>query len=161
MRRLALPFRGDVILSAGILAGLSFALFEMIAAALVQGPNFFFMPLRMIGAIVLGPSALEPTASLVVAAVTGTLVHMLLSITFASLFAAMVSRDWSFGSLAVGGMLFGFSLWILNFYVVAPLAGWLWFVQDSNPVVQFIAHVFFFGYTVGWVLSRSRLELTV
>jgi hypothetical protein len=50
---------------------------------------------------------------------------------------------------------------MLNFYVIAPLAGWWWFLQISNPVVQFVAHVFLFGDTVGWLLSRSRLELTV
>jgi hypothetical protein len=40
----------------GIIAGIVFALFEMIAAALMMGADAFVMPLRMIGAIALGPT---------------------------------------------------------------------------------------------------------
>jgi uncharacterized membrane protein len=64
MARVRLTFSGSTIIGAGFMAGLLFALFEMIAAALMQNPNSLFMPLRMIGAIVLGPAALEPTYSL-------------------------------------------------------------------------------------------------
>ncbi len=155
MPRVAIQFRGNAILGASVVAGLLFLLFEMVATALLQGLNYFFMPLRMIGAIVLGPTALEPTAPLTVTALTAVLVHMLLSVTFTSVFAAMVSRDWSTGPLAIAGMMFGFSLWILNVYIIAPLAGWLWFPQGSNPIVQFVAHVFFFGYPLSFWLSRS------
>ena len=32
-----------------------------------------------------------------------------------------------------------------HFYVIAPLFGWTWFPNDTNPIVQFVAHAFFFG----------------
>jgi hypothetical protein len=161
MARVGLNFRGSATLVAGVAAGLLFALFEMIAAVLIQGPNFFLMPLRMIGAIVLGPSALEPTYSLGAAVVTGVLVHIVLSVAFAFVFAAAVSPAWSAGQLAIAGMIFGLIIWMVNFYGIAPIAGWWWFPERSNPDVQFVAHVFFFGYPVGWFLARSRVALAV
>jgi uncharacterized membrane protein YagU involved in acid resistance len=143
------------------MAGLLFALFEMIAAALMQNPNSLFMPLRMIGAIVLGPAALEPTYSLGVAAVTGVLLHLTLSVIFAFVFAALVSPAWSSGELALAGMAFGFCLWVVNFYGIASVAGWSWFPQRTHPIMQVVAHAFFFGCPLGWLLARSRLTLAV
>jgi uncharacterized membrane protein YagU involved in acid resistance len=143
------------------MAGLLFALFEMIAAALVQNPNFLFMPLRMIGAIVLGSAALEPTYSLGVAAVTGVLVHLTLSLIFAFIFAALVSPAWTVAELAIAGTVFGLCLWAVNFHAIAPVAGWSWFPQRTNPIVQVVAHALFFGCPLGWLLARSRLTLTV
>jgi hypothetical protein len=115
----------------------------------------------MIGAIVLGPSALEPTYSLGAAAATGVLVHIVLSVAFAFVLAAVVSPAWSLGQLAIAGMTFGLIIWMVNFYGIAPFAGWWWFPERSNPVVQFVAHVFFFGCPVGWFLARSRVALAV
>jgi hypothetical protein len=154
-----LEFRRDAILGAGMLAGLLFVLFEMTATAFMRGPSYFVMPLKMIGAIILGPVALEPTPLWDALATTGILLHIALSLTFASIFAAVVSREWSTAALAIAGMMFGFSLWILNFYLVAPIAGWWWFRQSSSPIIQIIAHVCFYGCSVGWLLSRARLKL--
>jgi hypothetical protein len=76
MASIGLKFRGSTILGAGVVAGLLFALFEMVASALMQGPSFLYMPLRMIGAIILGPAALQATYPLDVAAVVGVLLHL-------------------------------------------------------------------------------------
>lgn len=46
---------------------------------------------------------------------------------------------------------FGFALWIVNFYVIAPVA-FPWFTQ-SPPVLQFVAHTFFFGTALGLLLA--------
>ena len=161
MATVGLTFQGIAILGAGFLAGLLFAVFEMIAAALLQGPNSLFIPLRMIGAIVLGPAALEPTYALGVAALTGVLVHLGLSVAFAFVFSAMASPAWNRGRLAIAGIAFGLFLWIMNLYLIAPLAGWSWFPERSNPVVQLVAHAFFFGCPLAWLLARSRLALAI
>ena len=63
----------------GIVAGIIFAMFEMIVTASMMGPDAFFMPLRMIGAIALGKAALEPAYSLWSAGLAGVVVHMVLS----------------------------------------------------------------------------------
>jgi hypothetical protein len=64
--------------TAGIIAGISFAMFEMMAAWLMKGD--FFGPLRMIGAMLLGEEALTPTYSLMTAGMAGMLIHMMLSL---------------------------------------------------------------------------------
>jgi hypothetical protein len=161
MARVGLTFQARAILGAGLLAGLLFAVFEMMSAAMLQGANSLFMPLRMIGAIVLGPAALAPTYALGVAAVTGVLVHMVLSVAFAFVFAGVASPAWNGSQLALAGIVFGLIIWIVNFYAIAPLAGWSWFPEGTNPVVQLFAHAFFFGCPLGWILARSRLALAV
>jgi hypothetical protein len=153
----------DLIIVTGIVAGFLFAGFEMLAAVVMMGPGAAVMPLRMIGAMALGADALEPSYSIAWAATAGIAVHMALSIVFAGIFAAIaaplaislnfLSRP---GRLALAGTLFGIILWLTNFYVIAPLAGWTWFPERTSPIVQFVAHAFFFGCPVGWMLGRSR-----
>lgn len=165
MARLAVGFGLGTTVATGIVAGIVFAVFEMFAAAILMGPEAAVMPLRMIGAMVLGPDALDPGYSVEVAAMTGVIVHMVLSVVFAAIFAAIASPIATAttgelmtgpGSLALAGILFGIALWLVNFYVIAPLAGWNWFPERTNPVLQFLAHAFFFGCPVGWMLGRSR-----
>jgi hypothetical protein len=144
----------------GIIAGLVFALFEMMAAAALMGPAAFWMPLRMIGAMLLGPQALEPAYPLVNAAAAGVGVHMLLSVAFGAVFALLVAQLRTLADtdqwLVVAATIFGLVLWLVNFYVIAPLFGWHWFPQDTNPVVQFVAHTFFFGMALGIYVAWAR-----
>ncbi len=146
----------------GIIAGIVFAMFEMIVAAIMgQG---FFAPLMMIGAIVLGQGALpmpKPTIGLSTIVLVGIAVHMVLSMVYGVVFGAFASsvgflrnNRWALIGVAT---VFGFALWIVNFYVVAPIA-FPWFGM-ANPVVQFLAHTFFFGTALGLLLaSRSEGE---
>jgi hypothetical protein len=147
-------------ITAGIIGGLVFAVFEVFAAAVMMGPEGAFMPLRMIGGIVLGEQALDPGYPLVTAALAGVLVHMVLSIGFAIVFAAIVPTTLGSGALATLGIGFGIALWIVNFFVIAPLAGWTWFPERTNPFVQVVAHGLFFGLPVGWYIARTRPILT-
>jgi hypothetical protein len=157
MARVGVRFGPGTIVAAGVVAGLLFAAFEVIAAALMMGPAAAFMPLRMIGAMVLGSAALDPGYSLAVAATAGVVVHMILSVAFTAVFAFIASPIATTGRLALAGMAFGTGLWLVNFYVIAPLAGWTWFPEQTNAVVQFAAHAFFFGGPIGWMLGRSAV----
>jgi len=149
------PLRGWVTRGAllGVVAGIVFMAFELVAAwAMGDG---FWMPLRMIGAIVLGEGALEASYSLAGAVAVGALLHVFLSAAFGAVFGAVValapalqaSRSVLVGAAAV----YGVALWIVNFYVIAPVA-FEWF-QDADPVVQFVAHTFFFGTLLGAMLA--------
>ena len=140
----------------GIIAGIVFAVFEMVVAAIMgQG---FFAPLMMIGAIVLGQRALpmpEPTIRLSTIVPVGIAVHMVLSMIYGAVFGTVASsvgflrnNRWALIGVAT---VFGFALWIVNFYVVAPIL-FPWF-EMANPVVQFFAHTFFFGTALGVVLA--------
>jgi hypothetical protein len=145
--------RGAVL---GIAAGLVFAAFEMVASAVMMGTQAFFMPLRMIGAMVLGPQALDPSYSLLTACLAGVMVHVVLSVIYGMAFAVIAgglkARSWDIGL----GAAFGFALGVFNFYVVAPQA-FPWFLE-SSPVVQFIGHTFFFGTVLGYLLWQARIK---
>jgi hypothetical protein len=163
MARVAVRFGLGTIVAVGLIAGILFAAFEMLAAAILMGPEAAAMPLRMIGAIVLGASALEPSYSLATAAMTGVIVHLILSVLFTGIFAAIAppileasGLGTTSGTLAFAGVAFGIVLWLVNFYLVAPAAGWTWFPERTDPVVQFIAHAFLFGCPAGWMLGRGR-----
>lgn len=143
----------------GILAGIVFAMFEMLVGFLQMGGEGMFMPLRMIGGMVLGEQALDPATSLLVAGTAGVIVHMVLSAMYGVLIALVAAVVPALRSatvpLVAWAMFGGFALWILNFYVVAPIAGWNWFPQETDPLIQFIAHTFVFGALLGIYLDRT------
>jgi hypothetical protein len=139
-------------LVAGIVAGIVFAMFEMLVAA-IQGMGFF-APLRTIAAIVLGEGTLEPSSSLTSAVVVGLIVHMMLSAVYGLVLALVV---WAWTLLqqplwsVVGATIYGFALWIVNFFAIAPVA-FPWFGM-ADDLVQFVAHPFFFGTVLGALLA--------
>lgn len=138
----------------GIIAGLVFAAFEMIASAAMMGIGAVFMPLRMIGAIALGPEAVEPTFAIWVAGAAGVVVHIVLAALYGMIFTVIVGGLRSAMWDVLLGFLFGLALWLINFYVIAPMA-FPWFLE-ANPVVQFIAHTVFFGAALGLYIWRAR-----
>jgi len=147
----------------GVIAGLLFPMFEMAMAA-VQGESPF-APLRMIGGIALGEQALDPSFSLLVAGAAGVAVHMVLSIVHGAVFGAVAAFVpvivRSVSVAAVAGAAWGTVLWLVNFYVAAPIFGWAWFPQMTDPLVQFVAHAGFFGVPLGlyvaWALRRTTV----
>ena len=141
----------------GIVAGLVFAAFEMIATAAMQGANALFMPLRMIGAIALGPAALEPSYALPAAALAGVGVHMALAIVYGIVFAAVFGGLRSVWGMTALGVAYGTALWLLNFYLIAP-AAYPWFEQ-ADPMLQFLAHAVFFGAVLGFWVWRTHETL--
>jgi hypothetical protein len=152
----------------GIVAGVVFALFEMIVAAVLDGTEAFFMPLRMIGGIGLGPDAMDPATSLLTAGGTGLAIHMVLSMIYGVLIAVVLGLVPQLSASRVAVLAStsaaGFALWVVNFYVMAPIFGWTWFPNDTNPVVQIVAHTVFFGTVLGLILDgayfrRSRSSL--
>ncbi|HVA87996.1 MAG TPA: hypothetical protein VNF73_16945 [Candidatus Saccharimonadales bacterium] len=142
----------------GIVGGIVFAMFEMIMAVVLNGGDAFFMPLRMIGAIALGKSALDPTSSLLTSGGAGLVVHMALSMMYgvvvAGVLALVPSLSRSTVAVLVLASLAGFGLWIMNFFVLAGVFGWTWFPDSQNVAVQFVAHTFMYGSVLGLVLDR-------
>ena len=141
--------RGRV-LEGGVIAGLVFAIFEVTAAIVFSGPAQAFVPLRMIGAMVLGPHALDPGYSLAATASVGLLLHLILSMIFAVIFAALIPGTFATRSEVELGMFFGLMLWLSNFYLIGPALGWVWFAQQTIPVVQLTAHTVAYGAVLGW-----------
>lgn len=142
----------------GVIAGIVFAMFEMVMAVVQMGSEAFFMPLRMIGGIALGERALDPATSLVVAGGAGIAVHMMMSVlygaTIAMVAAVVAQLRTRTAWLVLWTSVAGLALWMVNFYVIAPIAGWRWFPDATDPAVQFIAHTFVFGSLLGVYLDR-------
>lgn len=142
---------------AGGIAGIAFAMFEMVIAAILDGADALFMPLRMIGAMLLGQEALDPTTPLLTAAAAGLVIHMILSMLYGVAAAAMLSLvpqlSATRAAVIVSTSVAGFALWILNFYIFAPIFGWQWFPEQTNVAVQVVAHTFMFGTVLGVVLD--------
>jgi hypothetical protein len=109
--------------------------------------------------MLLGQQALQPDYSLVAAALAGVGVHMLLSMMFGLAVTAAARYVPALSASATTLLLWtsvaGLGLWIVNFYVIAPIAGWTWFPDNTNAVVQFFAHVFFFGSVLGVYLNAT------
>lgn len=139
---------------AGVVAGVVFAAFEMAASAALSGWAAIDQPLRMFGAIVLGPMALEPTYPLVTAVMMGVVVHLVLSAVYGAVFAVIAAGLRPRPALIGLATLYGLALGLLNFYVFAP-AAFPWF-RETNPIVQFIAHTFFFGTMLGYAIWRAH-----
>ena len=143
---------------AGIAAGIAFAMFEMIMAALTDGGGAFFMPLRMIGAIGLGKGALDPGTSLVTAGGAGLIIHMILSMMYGVSVAALLriipTLARTGASILAVSSVAGALLWVVNFHILAPALGWVWFPDGTNALIQIVAHTVFFGTLLGIVLVR-------
>jgi len=142
----------------GAIAGIVFAMFEMIMAAVINGAGAFFMPLRMIGAIGLGTSALDPATSLLSAGAAGLVIHMALSIMYGVVIAGVIAKVGtlarSTASVIAVASAAGFALWIVNFHLLAGALGWNWFPDSQNVAVQFVAHTVMFGSVLGLLLDR-------
>ena len=146
----------------GVIAGISLAMFEMIMAAVLDGGDAFFMPLRMIGGIGLGKQALDPGTSLLTAGGAGLVIHMILAMMYGVVVAAVLSLipqlSASRAAVLISASVAGFALWIVNFYVLAQVFGWTWFPNNTNAAVQFVAHTFLYGSVLGLVLDRTYFQ---
>ncbi|MEO6207008.1 MAG: hypothetical protein ABIP77_03505 [Candidatus Limnocylindrales bacterium] len=142
----------------GVIAGIVFAMFEMIMAVVLNGADAFFMPLRMIGGIGLGATALDPATSLITAGGAGLVVHMILSMMYGVVVAGVLTfvpaLSRSRTSILLIASAAGFALWIMNFFVLARIFGWNWFPDGQNVAVQVVAHTIMFGTVLGLLLDR-------
>lgn len=144
---------------AGIIAGIAFAVFEMIVAGIITGN--FFGPFRMISAVALGQQALTPAVSLGVAIIVGALVHLVYSIVAGGVFALIIAAipplhatNWA---LVLSASVLGLLMWLLNFYAIAPAAGWMWFPERASQFWQgFVAHTFLYGTVAGWYIAARK-----
>jgi hypothetical protein len=140
-----------------VIAGIVFAMFEMIVAVVLNGGDAFFMPLRMIGAIGVGKSALDPATSILTAGGAGIVIHMILSMMYGVVVAGVIAKVGSLAqstaAVVATASVAGFALWVLNFYLLAGIFGWSWFPDGQNVGVQFVAHTFMFGTVLGLLLD--------
>lgn len=145
----------DVVI-AGLVASIVYTIAVQVIILATAGAGSFFTPFRQIAAVAMGPQALSDNFSLPAAVVVGTVVHLVIGVVYAAIFAliAHVSGLRSFWSLVGFGALYGLVIYAVNILVIFP--NWFpWFLENSR-VVQASLHALAFGAVVGWSLSTSR-----
>jgi uncharacterized protein YneF (UPF0154 family) len=147
----------------GLIAGVSTAVYQGVMAVLLQEP--FLAPSRLVAAMLLGPEALNRWYSPGTVTVVALGIHTLLSLVFGVLFGILLTRRpplrASRIALTAAATIFGATLWFLNFYLIAPVFDWLWFILRTHPLWQgLIGHALFFGAVLGLFLAyRCPREL--
>ncbi|MFW5739483.1 MAG: hypothetical protein ACOC1F_03865 [Myxococcota bacterium] len=139
----------------GILAGLIFALVEIIAAAAMGNP--VFGPFRMFASIVLGSAALQ-TVSLGTAIIVGSFVHVVLSGLFGLAYGLFNSRlstetETSWSRQVLLGLAFGGLVWLVNFQIIARIA-YPWFL-NAPQFLQLVMHALFFGVSLAIMYAAA------
>ncbi|MFN2527306.1 MAG: hypothetical protein ABR584_01145 [Candidatus Baltobacteraceae bacterium] len=133
----------------GLVAGIVMALVTMMVTALM-GMGLWAMP-SMIAALVLGPSVMMgATAG---AIMIGLAIHMLLSMLFGVVYAAIV--NFLSHEFVVTAMAFGLLLWIVNFYAAGLFLPGAQTMAQHEPVWLAITSHLVFGMTLGLLSRRS------
>lgn len=141
---------------AGVIAGLVFLMLEMGLVWMAQGQSPFGPP-HMMAAMVLGKEVLPPPGSWapfdLKILITAMMIHFPVSIAYGLLGAWLVHRfDWA-GGLMIGAT-FGLAIYIVNFYVIAPVA-FPWFEMGRNWIGAF-SHVMFGAVLAGAYIALRR-----
>ena len=142
----------------GVLAGLVFALFQVIMAAAGLGPPLSELIEMVEGVTTFGGAASAPGIAAPELAIAG-LTHLVLSAIYGAVFGAVASKVGALRNnriaLIGAATVFGLLIWIVNFFVIAPVA-FPWFAQ-TNAVVQFFAHTLFYGTVLGLLLEVTMI----
>lgn len=139
-------FDGKAALWAGLIGGTVFLLSELLMVPTLGGGSVFG-PLQMIAAIALGPTVLAPAAFNVGVLTMALVVHYLLALLYALVLAACIHRlePWS---AAVGGLVGGFVLYLVNFYGFTALFPWFAAARNGitifNHLIYGLATAFFY-----------------
>lgn len=138
---------------AGMWSGLIFLVIVGVIVPWFVGGNFWVM-IRLISSIVLGPAVLAPPATFDFWIVfVGLLVHFVLSIGF-TLVLALVTHRWGLMTGIILGGLFGWGLYQINtctFTMIFP-----WFAIMKHPVFL-MPHVVF-GMLAGGIYEVLEVE---
>lgn len=135
----------------GLIAGAVFMMLEMLLVPLLLDGSPWAPP-RMIAAIVMGPGVLPPPATFSLSILLAAMaVHFPLSIGFAVVLGALISRVRLAPALAIGAV-FGLVLYVVNFYGLTAV--FPWFAMARNWL-SIAAHAVF-GIVAAWAYVALR-----
>jgi hypothetical protein len=140
-------------LVAGLVASLVMGMIEMLYEA-VAGAGFWAAPVYIGATVLRGLQAVgSPVAFNFGGVVLGLMGHMMNSVIFGLIFAAIVSRrEGSHGNLVGWAVIYALIVFFAMWYVVAPAIDPV--LLNLNATVFAIAHIMW-GAALGLVLSRS------
>ncbi len=146
----------------GIISGITFAIAEMIGGSVIDG-SLLFMPLKAFASIPIGKE--PPKIAWATAVPVGVISHMVLAIIYGVIFALIVAYlpvlRVSPVILVVAASVYGFLLWLINFFVLAGAIGRPWF-KGAPKGEQFVYHTIFYGTVLGlYLVAVMRRERTV
>lgn len=134
----------------GIISGITFAIAEMIGGSVIDGSPLF-MPLKAFASIPIGKE--PPKIAWATAVPVG--------VTFALIVAYLPVLRVSPVILVVAASVYGFLLWLINFFVLAGAIGRPWF-KGAPKGEQFVYHTIFYGTVLGlYLVAVMRRERTV
>jgi hypothetical protein len=144
----------------GVVAGLVFAAYEVAVAVAARQPPW--QPAQLVAAMILGDNVLNGGVLSAPVIVVASLTHLVLSLTYGMILALLAAIGLaalpSLRAMVLLGLAWGLALWIMNFFVLAPLA-FPWF-DSASLVTQAIGHVFFYGGVLGLFLGWRFAGLT-
>lgn len=139
----------------GVIAGTVFGLAQIVAAAAQGHP--VSAPLQAIAALILGPEILRESNLSPAVVATALGVHYALSVVFGIILAVLAMSTFAVGTSRWGavltGMIWGFVIWLVNFFLIAPFA-FEWFTEE-NRALQLVLHVLFYGAPLGFYLGQN------
>ncbi|HVL08905.1 MAG TPA: hypothetical protein VM512_07065 [Burkholderiaceae bacterium] len=133
---------------AGIAAGALVMVLELLWVTLVMGVSPWIGP-RMIAAMLLGPSVLEPATFDIWVIAVSLFVHFLLGSVLGVLFAlvaAPLRLDSSVPLVLVAGLVFGAAVYLVNIVGMSQVFTWF---APTRGWATFAAHLVF-GMFTGW-----------
>jgi hypothetical protein len=138
-------------LLAGLLAGVV-DLALLAATAWAQGHNVW-VNMRHTAAILMGPGVLPPPATFdLLLFIVSTIVHFGLSMIYGVIVAFFVGgANWRIGLMI--GVAVGFAIYVVNYYVFAPLL-FPWLVESRSGMVPTLIHPVF-----GAIAAAAYLKL--
>lgn len=146
----------------GLIGGVIFAIAEMIGGNVIDGSPFF-MPLKAFASIPIGKE--PPKIAWATAVPIGVITHLALSIIYGVIFALIVAYlpmlRVSPVLIVVAASIYGFLLWLINFFVLPGAIGRPWFKMAPKGE-QFVYHTFFYGAVLGlYLVAVMRRDRTV
>lgn len=133
------PIRWSAAVWAGVIAGVVFLVLEMVMVPMFLDGSPWGPP-RMIAAMAMGEDVLPPPGTFaLVPVMVAMMIHFVLSIVFALVLAATISRMGSGTALLIGTG-FGLALYVVNFYGMTAVFPWF---SNARNWVSIFAHAVF------------------
>jgi len=159
MKSIAQPMKQVVDWSAavwaGLISGLIFLALNMLLTWNLLGTPWIIF--RMIASVVMGSDVLPPPATFdLTIFLTALIIHLVLSVAFASLLAVIIHR-WGLIVGFIGGALFGLVLFVINYYAISYFFPWFFPLRNWTIVLSHIA----FGAFAGGLYESMEEEVFV
>lgn len=135
---------------AGAAGGTVAALILLAYQILLGSTSNVLTAFKMPASITLGQATMSKMAPVPIVVAAGLVNNVIIGAWWGLVFGfllALGGSRWASGGIVTLAMVFGSLIWLLSFYLIAPLI-WPW-LRPLSSVRLFIGHVFLFGLPLG------------